>query len=65
MSKRKEDWADRSAQRFQLTHAKFCQGPDATQEREAAWRRALAYALRIAEKRGYQQGWRARSERPS
>jgi hypothetical protein len=49
------DWADRAAVQFQLTHSKFCQGPDATIETEEKWRDALAATLRAAEKRGRQR----------
>lgn len=50
---RKEDWADRLAQHFQISHAKFCQGENASREREAKWRAALAATFRkIKRKKG-------------
>lgn len=66
MSKIKKDWADKAAERFYLTYAKFCQGPDATTKSLGKWLHALAgmfrnlrkhrAKLRASERRGGRGG---------
>ena len=46
MSEPNQDWAYRKAQRFYLTYAKLCQGPNADRASVAKWLRALAAAFR-------------------
>jgi hypothetical protein len=41
-----KDWADRAAERFYLTHTKFCQGPNASTKTTGRWLRGLASKFR-------------------